>query len=180
MLNLLENSNIKLRAVEPEDLELLYKWENNSQIWQVSNTLAPYSKYVLKQYIENSHKDIYETKQLRLIIVSKKDNNLPVGTVDLYDVDFYNLKAGIGILIADNENRNRGFAGITLEIIHGYVFKHLGLKQLFCEISESNHYSLKLFQNHDFKISGKLLNWKKTNNTFEDVYFLQKMNVPNL
>ena len=176
MLNLLENKDIKLRAIEPEDLELLYKWENNSQIWQVSNTLAPYSKFVLKQYIENSHKDIYETKQLRLIIINKNNNNLPVGTVDLFDIDFYNLKAGIGILIADIENRNKGFAGTTLEIIQEYAFKHLGLKQLFCEISENNKNSLQLFQKHYFKISGKLLNWKKSNNSFENVYFLQNLN----
>ena len=177
MLNLLENRDIKLRAIEPEDLELLYKWENNSQIWQVSNTLAPYSKFVLKQYIENSHKDIYETKQLRLIIASKKKNNLPIGTIDLYDIDFYNLKAGIGILIADIENRNKGFGGATLKIIQEYAYKHLGLKQLFCEISESNQHSLKLFKKYNFKISGKLLNWKKSNNIFEDVYFLQNRSV---
>ena len=173
MLNILENDNIKLRAIEPEDLELLYKWENNSQIWQVSNTLAPYSKFILKQYIENSHKDIYETKQLRLLIINKQNNNTPVGTIDLYNIDFFNLKAGIGILIADDKNRKKGFASQTLKIILEYTFKHLGLKQLFCEISENNTASLKLFKKYNFKINGKFINWKKIINNFEDVYFLQ-------
>ena len=176
MLNLLENNNIKLRAIEPEDLELLYTWENSSQIWQVSNTLAPYSKFVLKQYIENSNKDIFETKQLRLIITSKNNNNFPIGTIDLYDIDFYNLKAGIGILIADDDNRKKGFASEALKIILEYTFKHLGLKQLFCEISEKNTASLQLFKKLNFKVSGKLLNWKKSINNFEDVFILQNIN----
>ncbi len=175
MLNLLENNIIKLRAIEPEDLELLFEWENNSQIWQVSNTLAPYSKFVLKQYIENSNKNIYETKQLRLLIIDKQNNNIPIGTIDLYDIDFYNLKAGVGILVADDKNRKKGFANQTLKIIINYTFNHLGLKQLFCEISEQNIASLKLFKKHDFKISGKFINWRKKVNNFENIYFLQKI-----
>ena len=59
---------IKLRALEPEDLELLYEWENNNEYWIISNTVSPFSKYTLKRYIENSHKNIYETGQLRLMI----------------------------------------------------------------------------------------------------------------
>lgn len=62
MLNTLESNLIKLRAPEPSDLELLYTWENNMEIWKVSNTHTPYSKYVLKKYIESSHLDIWESK----------------------------------------------------------------------------------------------------------------------
>ena len=69
---LLENGNIRLRAVEPEDLDRLYSWENNTRLWDVGNTRNPYSRYILKQYIINSDKDIYENKQLRLMIVSGK------------------------------------------------------------------------------------------------------------
>ena len=47
----LSNDKVLLRALEPEDVELLYGWENDSDLWQVSNTIAPYSKYVLTQFI---------------------------------------------------------------------------------------------------------------------------------
>ena len=50
---------IKLRALEPEDLELLYEWENNESYWTISSTISPFSKYTLKRYLENSHKNIY-------------------------------------------------------------------------------------------------------------------------
>ena len=62
----LENENIRLRALEPEDLEILYKWENDTSIWQVGCTTEPYSRYILKEYIAYSDKTIYEKKQLRL------------------------------------------------------------------------------------------------------------------
>ena len=59
-MNILENKDIKLRALEPGDIEILYKWENNEETWEVSNTKAPFSRYILKMYLENAYKDIYE------------------------------------------------------------------------------------------------------------------------
>ena len=60
---------VHLRAMEPEDLEVLYQMENDPSTWDVSNFSVPYSKYVLKQYIENSQCDMFADKQLRLMIV---------------------------------------------------------------------------------------------------------------
>ena len=73
MTNPMESELIRLRALEPEDVNILYKWENDTEIWKVSNTVAPFSKHMLRQFIENQQRDIYETRQLRLIIESKAD-----------------------------------------------------------------------------------------------------------
>ena len=50
---------IRLRALEPEDLECLYQWENDMDLWEVSDTLTPFSLFTLKKYIETCHLDIY-------------------------------------------------------------------------------------------------------------------------
>ena len=72
--------DIILRALEPEDLELLYEWENDDNYWLISNTSSPFSKYTLKRYIENSHKCIYETGQLRFMIEHIEDK-IAIGTI---------------------------------------------------------------------------------------------------
>jgi diamine N-acetyltransferase len=92
---LLQNENIHLRPVEPEDLELLYRWENNPEIWSISDTRQPYSRFVLRQYIADSDKSIYEIRQLRLMIVDNISNET-VGTVDLYDYDIHNSRVALG------------------------------------------------------------------------------------
>ena len=71
---------VRLRALESSDLDFLYKLENDQSVWEISNTSTPYSKYVLKQYLENAHRDIFEVKQLRLVIV-QIDKDRPVGFV---------------------------------------------------------------------------------------------------
>lgn len=93
MTNPMESELIRLRALEPEDVNILYKWENDTEIWKVSNTVAPFSKHMLRQFIENQQRDIYETRQLRLIIESKADGK-PVGAIDLFDLDPYTAGRG--------------------------------------------------------------------------------------
>ena len=83
---LLSNDRVRLRALEPEDLELLYRWENDPELWEVGNTLAPYSRYILKEYIAGSDRSIYESRQLRFMI-EECDTGTSVGIVDLFDFE---------------------------------------------------------------------------------------------
>ena len=173
MNNHLTYGKISLRAIEPDDIELLYQWENNMEIWNVSNTRTPFSKYILAEYLKESAKDIYETKQLRLII--QNENSEAVGAVDLFDFDPYHMRAGIGILIHDEENRNHGYATDALNAIFDYALEILGLKQLYANIASQNEVSIRLFEKAGFEKIGTKKNWLKTLNGWEDEVFMQKM-----
>jgi len=174
---MLENKNIKLRAVELEDINLLYKWENDTQLWNVSNTITPFSKYILQKYVENSHLDIYQTKELKLMIdVKVSENNFKtVGILDIFDFDPFNKRAGIGIMIHKNE-RDKKYATESLKIVIEYAFNYLKIHQLYCNISENNEHSLRLFKNNNFEITGEKKDWKFTKNKYEKIYFLQLIN----
>ena len=174
---MLEGENIKLRALEPSDIDLLYDWENNTKIWTISNTLNPFSKFILKQYLENSHLDIYQTKQLRLIIELKsKNTNIPIGTIDIFDFDPYHLRAGVGILISNEEHRKKGYATEALQILINYSFRYLGLHQLYCNIASDNIKSVKLFTNVGFEIIGEKKDWIKSPSKWINEYLLQLIN----
>lgn len=170
---------ITLRALEPSDIDLLYKWENDRDNWRVSNTITPYSKHILKKYLENSHLDIYQTKQLRLMI-DLKDRNLKsartIGTIDLFDFDPYHNRAGVGILIGDKSERKKGYASAALDNLVHYTFHTLQLNQIYCNILTNNKESLKLFQKHGFQLVGEKKNWIKLPGKFMGEYMLQLLN----
>ena len=167
----LQRENIYLRALEPSDLETLYKWENNPAIWKVSNTLAPFSKFVLEQYLVNAHEDIFTTKQIRLMICFK--NNQAIGTIELFDFDPQHNRIGIGILI-DNNSENKGYATEALNLLVKYCFEILLVKQIYCNISARNEKSLHLFKKLGFAEVGLKKQWIKTGqNSFEDEWMLQ-------
>ena len=166
---------IDLRAPEPEDLELLYDWENNTSYWIISSTIVPFSKYTLKRYLENSHKTIYETGQLRLMIDHIPDGKT-IGTIDLFDFDPFHSRAGIGILIHDAEERNKGYATEALKLLVKYSFETLQLHQLYCNIAAANLASIQLFQRLGFKIVGIKEQWLKMRNGWENELMLQLIN----
>ncbi len=172
-MNKLAFGKITLRAIEPEDIELLYRWENNTKIWEVSNTKTPFSKYILAQYLKESAKDIYETKQLRLII--ENENSEPVGAIDLFDFEPYHLRAGVGILIYKNEDRNSGYASDALSALSEYVSQVLGLKQLYANISCDNQASIRLFEKAGFEKAGIKKLWLKTVSGWKDEILFQKI-----
>lgn len=169
----LSYKNVSLRPLEPEDLDILYLWENDLSVWKVSNTLIPFSKYTLRQFIQNSGKDIFETKQLRLII--ENNNGIPVGAIDLFDFDCFHQRAGVGILIYNNEDRQKGYAYNALILICQYASKILSIHQLYANISIKNQQSTALFKKAGFQPFGIKKEWIKTNDGWEDEIFFQKI-----
>ena len=162
----LENERIKLRAPEPEDIDVLYKWENDTELWCLGCTVSPYSRYDLKQYILST-KDLYESKQLRFII-EKKAEKKAVGTIDLYDFDLHNSRAAVGIMIDRNFQR-KSLASETLYLLCEYAFSFLNLHQLYAYIPLKNKPSIKLFESCGFKNKGLLSDWLRTAVGYEDV-----------
>ncbi len=169
-------SRISLRAVEPEDLALLYLWENDRTVWHVSNTLVPFSRYQLKLYIESDPGNIHAHQQLRMMIDCRESKTSPirtVGTIDLFDFDSIHQRAGLGILIASEEDRRQGYAFEAIQLMIEYCRKVLFLHQLYCNISAGNTSSIKLFGKAGFEITGTKKDWLKTENGWEDEFLLQ-------
>ena len=176
-MDILSGKISRLRAIEPNDTDLIHRWENNTDIWQISNTLTPFSRSIIKQFINNAHLDIFQAKQLRLMIdkIDKKPTET-IGTIDLFDFDPYHQRAGVGILIAEEKERQKGYASDALDIIIKYCFSVLQLHQLYCNISCDNTSSIKLFGNKGFKLIGTKKDWLLTPEGWRDELMYQRIN----
>jgi len=163
--------NIRLRAPELEDLEMLYKWENDERIWYLSHTDTPFSRFDLEQFILHSNHDIYSEKQYRFMIENTQDNKL-LGCVDLFDFDAKNKRLGLGILI-DEKHRKQGFASKAIDIVVQYSFEQLDVHQVFCHVLFSNTDSLNLFKRKHFSMIGVKKDWVYFNKQYQDEVMLQ-------
>ena len=168
----LQAETIYLRALEPEDLSFIYEIENDENIWEVSNTQTPYSQFLIKQYLENAHQDIYEAKQLRLVICKNKDFKA-VGLIDLFDFDPRNNRAGVGIIISNETDRNNGIGSQALSLIIDYSFKKLNFNQLFANINPENLASVSLFTKFGFQEIGSKKQWNLIDGKYQDENLFQ-------
>lgn len=169
----LRGKTISLRALEKRDLDFLYRLENDTDVWEVSGTITPYSKGVLKLYLENAHRDIYEVKQLRLAISNK--NQEAIGLIDLYDFDPKNKRAGLGVIVADKKDRNKGVGAEAIALLSNYAFTTLGLHQIYANILQDNKSSIGLFEKLGFEKIGVKKDWIFSNNSFKNELLFQKL-----
>ena len=169
-MNTLKGKNIFLRALELEDINYLFSIENNEKYWSISDSQIPFSKYLLNRYLKNSDMDIYEAKQLRLVIADFQ--NITIGLIDLFDIDFKNNRAGVAIII-NEKMRSKGFAKEALELLIKYSKTHLSLHQLYCNILEDNTHSVNLFKSVKFKQVGLKKDWIKFDGKYKNELLLQ-------
>lgn len=163
----LTGNSIYLRALEPEDLDFVYRIENNTNLWEVSYTQTPYSRFLIRQYLENAHQDIYEAKQLRLAICLN-GNAEAIGLIDLFEYDPANARAGVGIIVEAEDNRGQGYGKEALQLVIDYAFSALHLHQLYANIDTANIASVRLFTNFGFELVGVKKQWNRRGNAWSD------------
>lgn len=162
-----------MRALEPTDLEFLYELENNPAIWEISGTTTPYSRHTLQAYLDNAHRDIFEVKQLRLCISSVE--NKVLGYIDLFDFDPKHRRAGLGLVIMNEEERNKGLGAEAVNLVCDYAFGVLELHQVYAHVLEDNKASIGLFQKLGFEKTGIRKEWILSGGIYKDELAFQKI-----
>ncbi len=169
----LKDEILTLRAPEMSDLEMLFIWENDCSLWHVANTIAPYTHHQLWEYIDTYEADIFKSRQLRFVIV-ENSNNIPIGTVDLFDFDPVNRHASVGILI-DSLHQGKGYATHALDLLASYCNEHIGMHSLLAITEKSNQSAINLFKKCGFDTCGCLRSWIRRANTYGDAVVFQKL-----
>lgn len=167
---------MKLRAVELSDVDLLYEWENDMELWEFGNTMRPFSKYALENYVLNSQNEsLYSAKQMRLMIDVERNNAIyTLGCIDVYDYEAKDAKAGIGIFICKNE-RKKGYAQKAISLLENIMQNTYNIHQLYAFITEDNEKSIALFEKCGYKFNASLKDWVLVNRNFKNVNIYQKI-----
>lgn len=169
----IEGQTIRLRALEPEDIDAMYCWENDTEVWRVSGSVAPFSRNILRRLIDEQQFDIYATRQLRLVIECVQSGEA-VGAVDLFEFDPLHRRAGVGIIVAP-PYRQKGFATDALLTLERYARQVLHLHQLWCSVGTDNGASLGLFNKAGYAECGRRREWILTNDGAIDEVLMQKI-----
>ena len=162
---------MKLRAIEPEDLDLLYQIENNQSLWQVGATNVPYSRYTLHDYIASSSDDIYADRQVRLMV--ENDEGETVGIVDLVHFSPQHQRAEVGVVIL-NAHRRKGYAVAAIEALSDYAQRVVHLHQLYAVVDTHNEAAVALFRKAGFSVHNTLQEWLLDGHSYPDALLMQR------
>ncbi len=171
---------IHLRALEPEDLELMYRIENDTRFWQHGSTNVPYSRYVIREYLTNNHNDIYADGQVRLVIelcqqsgniAVKPEKNIAIGFADLFNFDPKHQRAEIGLLILP-EYQGKHYGKDVVEALCDYA-RQWHLHQIYAIIAVTNKPAMQLFAHAGFEASAQLHDWLCDDEGYVDAFVFQ-------
>lgn len=170
--SLLTDGTIRLRSVEPEDVNLLFAVENDDADWINGDNVAPFSREQLMQYALTYDSDPLRAGQLRLII-ELTDTQQSIGIIDIYEISAIHSHGYIGIYILP-PFRRQGVGRRCIEMICRYSRKHLRLRQLAARIVSFNRASINLFSQCGFIKTGELKDWAIVDNAPATVLLFQK------
>ena len=162
---------VTLRAIEPEDLDLLYQIENDRKLWHVGATNVPYSRYTLHDYIATSSDDIYADRQVRLIIENAERQT--VGICDIVRFEPQHLRAEAGIVIM-TPYRRQGYAQAALQQLAQYALNILHLHQLYAVVASDNEAALRLFRKAGFEQETQLRDWLFDGHRYANAVIMQR------
>ena len=168
----ISDDRLTLRIAEPEDAQQTYRWENDRNLWRVSETSCPTSLFQIEQFLLGNG-DLLANRQLRLMILLQGQAS-PIGSIDLFDYDPINSRIGLGILIED-EYRRQGFATQAIRLCMTYLFENLLVHQIHCMVDETNVESQQLFERLGFQRCGRRKDWIKTPEGYIDVITYQNI-----
>lgn len=160
---------MRLRALEPEDLDILYSIENDTSLWWLSSRTAPLSKYHLRDYIANNEGDIYKDGQVRYVI---DDDGEVAGLIDLFDFSPRDRRAEMGIVVR-KEHRRQGLANVAIEKIKETARRDIGMHQIYAIVAETNSESVKMMDKAGFVRSGELTDWVYADGKYEKGIIMQ-------
>ncbi|MDE6309286.1 MAG: GNAT family N-acetyltransferase [Muribaculaceae bacterium] len=169
---MLSNDFIRLRAIEPTDIDAIFRWENDSRLWSTGSAVAPFSRKQVWDYVSNYTADPYASGELRLMIVDAKSGD-PLGMIDITNFDPVNRRGQVGIMV-DIAHQRLGVARNALELLAEYARDRLGMHQLWAIIPAENIASRALFEQNGYAIEGHLRSWLRVGREYRDAYFYHR------
>ena len=161
---------VKLRAMEPEDLELLYEIENDTDLWPIGATNVPYSRYILHDYIAQASADIYTDKQVRLIIETESYHT--IGLIDLVNFNPQHSRAELGIIIK-KDYQYQGWGTLALQQLIAYATTTLHLHQIYAIVAETNIACCHLLLKQGFQNHATLQQWLHADKGYQNALLMQ-------
>ena len=169
----LSGADVRLRALEPEDLDFIYRIENDPSHWAVSDFSVPYSRYALRKYIADARSDLFADRQLRLVIV-QQSTGTSVGLIDLFGYEPMHARAEVGFVVHESY-RGQGYATQALRLLCDYAFRFLSLQQLTAHVLADNEASRRAFRACGFAECGVLRRWWRVDGAYKDALVLQRL-----
>jgi len=153
---MLAGKTVRLRSVELTDLDEIMKHWNTMELRNLVGTspLGPASRNEEEEWIRNTWKERRERRAYTFAIEKTSDTRL-IGTVSLFNCDWVNRFASLGIAIYEPADRGKGYGHDSINLLLDFAFNTLNLNRVELETYDFNQRAQRCFKKVGFKEVGR-------------------------
>lgn len=165
---------IRFRGIEKEDLPSFVRWLNDPEVKQGLSLLYPLSLAEEEEWFAAMLKKTPRERPMAIEIQPdpQKDIWIFVGNCGLFNIDWENRSAEIGIHIGEKGYWDQGFGTKAMRLLLKHGFDNMNLHRIYLRVYESNHRAIRSYEKAGFILEGKLREAQYIDGSYVDVLLM--------
>lgn len=145
-------ARVRLRPLEPADLETARRWVHDPEIMRTVNRALPVSRQEQRQWYRD-----YVTRRDRVIFAIEAVGRRPtyIGNAALNPIDWRARKAELMIYIGHPRYRGKGYGTEAIHALLALAFQQLNLHRVYLYTMASNVRAQRAFARCGFHLEGR-------------------------
>lgn len=161
----LRTDRVYLCPITEQDTEMVLRWRNSEFVRQYFIYRDELTAAEHQNWLEQKVK---KGKVAQFIIFSLEDNK-PVGSVYIQNIDLIHKNAEYGIFIGEEEVTGKGYGTDAAKLIIKYAFENLGLHKLYLRVLSDNERAIRSYLHAGFEVEGTMRDEVLLDGQFVDV-----------
>ena len=125
---LVRGERVYLRAIEPEDAELIHRWYEHAD---TARLMGEWPRSLARRRADAETATREAGRDWFAFIICTIEDDEPIGRADVFEIDRTNGSAGFGMAIGEHRRRGEGLGTDTVNAILDFCFGQLRLERVW-------------------------------------------------
>ena len=154
MNNILYGESVYLVPISANDTDNIVKWRNQPFV----RDMFLRRELLTKEIHNNWLNKMIETNKAKQFIIYVKEDNRPIGSIFLKDIDLEKQTAEYGNFIGEEDCLGKGYGSDAGRTLIKYAFEKLGMKKIYLRVLQENVRAVNAYKKMGFLKTGSEYN----------------------
>jgi RimJ/RimL family protein N-acetyltransferase len=165
---MLAHGSVYLRAGEREDIPTFVRWYTDLRTTRTLLMSSPMSHAAEERWFDRMLDA--QGKDSWFFVICRREDDRPVGGIDLHEVNLRSGSASLGIAIGDPEDTGHGYGSDALRSLLAFGFGQLRLERIELDVYDFNDQARRVYERVGFVHEGTLRHALFRNGAHHDVH----------
>jgi RimJ/RimL family protein N-acetyltransferase len=163
---MLEGKLVRLRPMEPEDVDRYYEWINDEEVKEFLSSRYYFSRAAEAEWLKEHVSSPLSFTNLSFAMDTLDGRH--IGSIGLGDASPHHRRAELGIAIGDKEFWSRGYGTDAICTLLRFAFDEINLHRVHLKVDERNMRAIACYRKCGFVEEGHLRDDRYARGSYHD------------